>query len=66
MNKAEIQTIFGTFIGNKIYASDGSIINCLTYAINRKHIDNQTGFYNIRWSDDVNTWIVFQYIITDN
>jgi hypothetical protein len=64
VNKDEIQTVFGTFIGNKIYASDGSIIDCMTYAITRKDIDDKTGFYNLKWSDSACVWIVFQYIIT--
>lgn len=65
MDKSQIHTVYGTFIGNKIYTDNNEIINCITYAINRKHIDNANGFYNLKWSDDVNNWILFQYVLTD-
>lgn len=65
LDKEEIQTVFGTFIGNKIYSSDGDVIDCMTYLINRKSIDDKTGFFNLKWSNSAGVWIVFQYIITD-
>ena len=65
MDKNEIHIVFGTFIGNKIYSDNGSIINCITYGINRKVIDDKTGFFNLRWSESVDEWIVFQYVLTE-
>ena len=65
MNKNEINTVFGTFIGNKIYSDDGSIINCITYGINRKVIDDKNGFFNLRWSESIDEWVIFQYVLTE-
>lgn len=62
-DKENLHTVYGTFKDNIIYADDGDEIECITYGSVRKEINEQEGFFILRWSNDIDKWIVFNYII---
>lgn len=62
MDKTIIHTIYGTFCDNEIITEDGNI-PVLTYVSVRKYIEGKKGFYNIRWSNDIDRWIIFQIML---
>lgn len=62
MDKTIIHTIYGTFCDNMIITDDGNI-PVITYKIVKDYIQGKKGFYNIRWSNDIDHWIIFQVML---
>lgn len=62
MNKSEIYTVQGMFIKNELIGLD-FIIPCMTYGSARDIIEYKYGWFNIIWEPDVNSWVIFQYLI---
>lgn len=63
MDKSIVHTIFGMFCDNELTTLDGKIIPCITYGSVRNQINNKEGFYNLKWSDDIDQWIIFQFAL---
>lgn len=58
-----IKTIVGTYTNSEIITPDGEIIKCITYNSVHNQIENKFGAFNLRWSDDIDKWIIFQYVL---
>lgn len=58
-------TLHGKFTRNTIILDDGREFKCITYGSVRKQIDEKYGFFNLRYSEDINDWIIFQYILDE-
>ena len=66
MEHNTIRTEVGTFEDNYLTTIEGEIIHCLTYGSLFEKVNKQFGAYNLRWSEDIDRWILFQYTLLDN
>jgi hypothetical protein len=57
-----IITLKGRFKDNYIY-TDKDKFECITYGINRPHIDNKLGYYNLKYNPTLQCWTIIQYLI---
>ncbi|NCB03187.1 MAG: hypothetical protein EOM67_13695 [Spirochaetia bacterium] len=63
----ETKTILGVFSGNVITDIEtGEEFECITYGSVRKIIDEKLGFYNLRYEEAIDSWIVYQYILIED
>ena len=63
LDKELIHTFIGTYINNTIHTIEGDKIKCTAYRQGNKNI--VAGFtycFNIRYSDDLQDWILFQVV----
>ena len=63
LDKKITHTLFGKYSHNTIYLDDGIEFDCITYGKVKEQIEGKIGFFNIRWSDNIDHWIVYQYIL---
>lgn len=66
MEHNTIRTEVGTFQDNYITTIEGEVLHCLTFGSLDKIINGKFGAYNLRWSEDIGYWILFQYTLLDN
>lgn len=65
MEHGEIRTEVGTFKDNIITTIEGNTIHCLSYSRLLEKIEGLFGAFNLRWSTDIDRWILFQYAPID-
>ncbi len=58
----EFITVFGTFSNNEI-TTETQVIECITYTSTRKKIEGLTAFFNLIWNDDINMYIISDYVV---
>lgn len=57
------KTVQGIFKDNKITTISGEIVECITYGSVRKEIENKEGYLHLKWSEPLQCWVLFQYIL---
>lgn len=65
LDKNNIETLHGIFKDNIITTDNGEELGCISYGSLRNAMENKLAFFALRWSDDVNNWIVFQYVLDE-
>lgn len=63
LDKTKLYTIEGIFTNNKIIQPYDGDIPCMTYNSIRQLIEGHFGYFNIKWSEDIQEWILFQYLL---
>ena len=53
----------GVFTDNKIIRPYDDDVSCITYDSIRKEIEGHYGFFNLKYSEDLNEWVIFQYCL---
>lgn len=59
----EIRTLVGIFLNNEITTEDGEAHNCITYNMVKQQIQGKFGCFNLRYSPNIDEWVVFQYAL---
>ena len=61
MEKNEIvKAVEGIFSNGVLYTKEG--IKALSYARFKKENPYLEGYFNLKWSEELNIWIIFQYV----
>ena len=63
----EIKTLYGVFKDFEFtdYTA-GEIFPCMTYKSVRDKIEGKPGFFNFRYVEESDAWVIFQYILDED
>ena len=53
---------FGIFRDNQIISPDDSTFNCVSYQYLRERMEGIPGFHNLKWEEDIQSWVCFQFL----
>lgn len=58
-NKEDIYTVYGE-LQNGLLSTEEGIISAVTYGSFKEQYNGVIGFFNLRYSEDIGMWIIFQ------
>ena len=67
LDKKEVQTLVGYYNDNNTFTTiEGDIISAMSYRIiNKQYNSDMLVCVNMRWSEKLNSWVIFQVVQLD-
>ena len=67
LDKKEVQTLVGYYNDNNTFTTiEGDTISAMSYRIiNRQYNSDMLVCVNMRWSEKLNSWVIFQVVQLD-
>ena len=67
LDKKEVQTLVGHYHNDNTFTTiEGDIISVMSYRIiNRQYNSDMLVCVNMRWSEKLNSWVIFQVVQLD-
>ena len=64
LDKSQIYTLVGYYSGHTFTDLENNEYTCLTYRIVNENIeDNRLCAVNIKWSESLGDWLIFQFVL---
>ena len=62
----EIITLHGVYKDFHFHPDNDEAFHCITYESVRKKIEGKSGFFNIKYNQDSDKFIIFQYMLDED